>query len=743
MTTKIFKGFSLVQKTTFEAADFNIDKDTLYFVRNGKDNLNDGFLYFNGKKYGTGVDAGASAKSEAIAAIKEYYGEELNGTHISAYIEGKLNTITSEATALTGRVSDLEGIVGKDADGVKTGLVKSVADNAAAIDSNKQAIVKLNGDVDTEGSVKKAVADAKTELIGAEETADTIKHAEKLAKEAATAVEAEKTRAEGIETELSAAVDKKVASVSGTKAIVINGDATAPEVSLKIAETQGNVVLSQDANGLKASIDLSSFGVKGVADGEKVIAVNGSGELSSKLSLKYDSTAKKIYLYGQDETVGNQISEIDATAFVKDGMLKKAELLTNPDDTHQGTFIVLTWNTDEADGAGKDKTPMYIDVTSLIDVYNPGEGLAYDAEKGKRTFVVDFTKVAKKADLDTVSGKTKDNEAAIAKLNGGTEVAGSVAKAVADAKAEVIGEGGTAKTIAAVEKALNDFTTQTEANAVTLVINDDDKYLSVTKAADENKYTVASKATEIDKSIKDAADAVKVSVVNGTYISGAVDTAGRKITLSETIQAVADASAEKMGLAEASDVKAYVDSKVSEKNVEATGDTLVSASAANNKVTIASTTKLSNAVTAAETAVQSAEGDTLVSASAADNKVTVSATEALTSAVAKANSAVQKVNGKEGNEVELKDSDIKIDTLAEAPATANTVNKVLADIYSKIGLVKVSSEHKTITVDSTGRIVDVHTEEVADAQAAGHVALEHGADGALYGVMYYSGDDVE
>lgn len=698
MTTKIFKGFSLVQKTTFEAADFNIDKDTLYFVRNGKDNLNDGFLYFNGKKYGTGVDAGASAKSEAIAAIKEYYGEELNGTHISAYIEGKLNTITSEATALTGRVSDLEGIVGKDADGVKTGLVKSVADNAAAIDSNKQAIVKLNGDVDTEGSVKKAVADAKTELIGAEETADTIKHAEKLAKEAAAAVEAEETRAESIEQALRTDVDKKVASVSGKEAIVTGGTATAPEVSLKIAETQGNVVLSQDANGLKANIDLSS--------GEKVIAFNDSGELSSKLSLKYDSTAKKIYLYGQDETVGNQISEIDATAFVKDGMLKKAELLTNPDDTHQGTFIVLTWNTDEADGAGKDKTPMYIDVTSLIDVYNPGEGLAYDAEKGNRTFVVDFTKVAKKADLDTVSGKTKDNEAAIAKLNGGTEVAGSVAKAVADAKAEVIGEGGTAKTIAAVEKALNDFTTQTEANAVTLVINDDDKYLSVTKAADENKYTVASKATEIDKSIKDAADAVKVSVVNGTYISGAVDTAGRKITLSETIQTVAGASDTAKGLAEASDVKAYVDSKVSEKNVDASGDTLVSASAANNKVT-------------------------------------VSATEALTSAVAKANSAVQKVNGKEGNEVELKDSDIKIDTLAEAPATANTVNKVLADIYSKIGLVKVSSEHKTITVDSTGRIVDVHTEEVADAQAAGHVALEHGADGALYGVMYYSGDDVE
>lgn len=689
MTTKIFKGFSLVQKTTFEAADFNIDKDTLYFVRNGKDNLNDGFLYFNGKKYGTGVDAGASAKSEAIAAIKEYYGEELNGTHISAYIEGKLNTITSEATALTGRVSNLEGIVGKDADGVKTGLVKSVADNAAAIDSNKQAIVKLNGDVDTEGSVKKAVADAKTELIGAEETADTIKHAEKLAKEAATAVEAEKTRAEGIETELSAAVDKKVASVSGTKAIVINGDATAPEVSLTIAETQGNVVLSQDANGLKANIDLSSFGVKGVAADDKVLAVaKETGLLSSTISFSVDAEKREdgkryLALKGID---GADLGKVDVAEFIKDGMLTNAEYSTT---THK---ITLTFNTD----AGI--TPIELDLNDLVNIYKAGDGLAL---AGDGTFSV-TADVVRKAAFDTLTGRVDANETAIAKLNGGTEVDGSVAKAVADAKTELVGTASdTGNTIGKVEAAVNDLKTKITEGAVTLKIND--PYL-------------------------------------------AVEQSGSTYEISTNIQNVAGASDTAKGLAEASDVKNYVDAlevKLNAKNVEATGDTLVSASAANNKVTIASTTKLSNAVTAAETAVQSAEGDTLVSASAADTKVTVSATEALTSAVAKANSAVQKVNGKEGNEVELKDSDIKIDTLAEAPATANTVNKVLADIYSKIGLVKVSSEHKTITVDATGRIVDVHTEAVAAAQAAGHVALEHGDDGALYGVMYYSGDDVE
>ncbi len=62
------------------------------------------------------------------------------------------------------------------------------------------------------------------------------------------------------------AVDTGVMSVAGDKAIVVEGD-DAVKVSLKINAEPGNVVLSQDDNGLKANIDLGNYYNKGEVDG--------------------------------------------------------------------------------------------------------------------------------------------------------------------------------------------------------------------------------------------------------------------------------------------------------------------------------------------------------------------------------------------------------------------------------------------------------------------------------------------
>ena len=72
----------------------------------------------------------------------------------------------------------------------------------------------------------------------------------------------------------------------------------------------------------------------------------------SELSIAYDSDAKKIKLFG-----GATESEIDASAFIKDGMLDSAAF--NP-DTKQ---ITLTFNTE----SGKDA--ITIDVSKLVDTY--------------------------------------------------------------------------------------------------------------------------------------------------------------------------------------------------------------------------------------------------------------------------------------------------------------------------------------------------------------------------------------
>lgn len=740
MVTKNFKGFQLITLTKFNTADFRKDNDTLYFVRT-RDDKSDGFLYFNGKKYGTAEDAKAALITrygdikigEKDATIAEYVAEQLK---------------------------DIKGVTKTDFDAVK-------AESAA----NKAAIEKLNGAEDAEGSVAKAVKDAKTSLVGtATEDYQTLGELEtKIKDEASRADAAEKKNATAAADAKTAAdkaqeaADAKVASVGVEGAIVKTGEATTPTIGLKLAEDQGNVVLSQE-NGLKAQIDLSAFGVKGVATGEKVISVS-EGLLSSTLSLKYDSVAKKINLYGKAEDETNLISSIDATDFIKDGMLKSAELKVfaeKIDEIHPaGTYIVLTWNDDAQSG------PMYINVTSLIDVYTAkaNGGLVLE----DHAFSVDTTKIATKESVDKLNathakvggeGADKENfktvaaevkagiegiaEASVASAEGGdvkvtvTTKAGSVSAVAVDASvlagkvsandAAIKAEADTARkaeeanaaaittlngdesTPGSVSKKIKDAL---DAGAVTLEVKDNDRYLGVsaTTGANGTVYTLASKEDAIDSAIKAEADKVKVSVTNGTYVKGSVDEAtGRVITLSEKVQAVADADAdvpEKKGLAEASDVKAYVDGKVSGKNVTAEGES----------------------------------GDTaLVSASADTNNVTVWATDKLKNAVTKAETSVQSVNGQTSSAVTLTGDDIATDQNVGGSAPA-TVNAVLADIYTKLGVV-VKADGETIIEDTATHKLSVNLEAKETAQANGHVALEHGKDG-LYGVMYYSGDDAE
>ena len=407
---------------------------------------------------------------------------------------------------------------------------------------------------------------------------------------------------------------------------------------------------------------------------------------------------------------GADLGKIDTADFVKDGMLEDAKYST---DTHK---ITLTFNTDAGSKV------IELDLKDLVNVYKAGNGLALATDG---TFSINTGITATKASVDKVAGRVSTLEGKVGSAAAGEVVATGLYKDIADNKTAIAAEATRAKEAeqanadaiatlngndtvpGSVDKKIKDAL---EAGAVTLEVKDNDAYLGVsaTTGANGTVYTLASKADKINEAIKAEADKVKVSVTNGTYVKGSVDKAtGRVITLSEKIQAVADANAnaaETKGLAEASDVKAYVDGKVSGKNV-------------------------------------SASGDTLVSASATDNKVTVGATEALTSAVNKAKTAVQTVNGVAGTEVVIKATDIEVGAGVGEQAETAKVDTVLANIYAKLG-VAVKADGTTIKEGAEHKL-SVNLETKEKAQAAGHVALEHGEDGALYGVMYYSGDDAE
>lgn len=78
-------------------------------------------------------------------------------------------------------------------------------------------------------------------------------------------------------------------------------------------------------------------------------------------SIAYDSTNKKIQLVGAN---GGATTDIDATAFIKDGMIETVAL------SDDGENLVITWNTD----AGKENSVTTIPLSGLVDVYTGVDG---------------------------------------------------------------------------------------------------------------------------------------------------------------------------------------------------------------------------------------------------------------------------------------------------------------------------------------------------------------------------------
>lgn len=145
------------------------------------------------------------------------------------------------------------------------------------------------------------------------------------------------------------------------KGIEIGGSEQTPTVGIKLDPTQGNVTLSLGANGLKAEDTTALRDVTG----QNFIKKNGTN-VEGHLNLTYNTETKKINLEGFDSSI---IASIDATAFIKDGMINTVELVTDPKSHDPGTYLVITFNTD----AGKDA--IYLDVTGLIDVYRGTNGV--------------------------------------------------------------------------------------------------------------------------------------------------------------------------------------------------------------------------------------------------------------------------------------------------------------------------------------------------------------------------------
>lgn len=296
------------------------------------------------------------------------------------------------------------------------------------------------------------------------------------------------------------AADSKVASVTATtgSAIEVTGTATAPTVGLKLdTKTPGNVALSQSAAGLKASVQIPAATVTGVATGDKVLGLSGT-KLSSTLNLKYSSTTKEIQLLGIGDAV---IAKVDATDFIKDGMVNAVSF--DPDSK----TLTITFNTDSG------KQAITVDLSSLVDTYTAGNGIA----------------IAKNVVSIKVDPKS---EGFLSVDTAGVKISG-VQNAIDTAKNAVIGSDTDTATSNTVHGA--------KAYAASLASN----------------YATAAQGKKADSALQSIAKGT-----DGSYVTTTVGTKANNsqtVATSVTVQAISSASSKAKGLAEASDVKTYVD----------------------------------------------------------------------------------------------------------------------------------------------------------------------------------------
>ena len=426
--------------------------------------------------------------------------------------------------------------------------------------------------------------------------------------------------------------DSKIASVTGDT--TVKAETVDHAVTLSLATSdKGNVKFTKDADGLSANVTIPAATVTGVAANDKVLSLTNK-LVSATIGLDYgDATTealankKAIKLIGKEGVV---ISEIDASAFIKDGMIQSVTFDTKT------KHVTITFNT----AAGREAID--VDLSTLVDTYKAGTGLslandgtfsvntttiatvekattlANAAEQAAKTHanglketidaytvngkklsespvVLDGSMIAvggtgahKTANLDTtvedIYGKISDAAAGGVLSFGGQS--GDITLATAGTKngdvnlkmtgkalsASIVGLGSAAFTessaydahgaaAAVLGKSTDASTKKTVYGAIALANEKATPSLVDEKiTAAGTKYATAAQGTKADNALQ------SVSASGDDYITasaGAKAGNSQTITVSTNVQAVSSASASAKGLAEASDVKNYVDNHVS------------------------------------------------------------------------------------------------------------------------------------------------------------------------------------
>ena len=339
------------------------------------------------------------------------------------------------------------------------------------------------------------------------------------------------------------------------KTIVKNTDGkisvASAELTQYVGENAVTVSTADTSNNKTVSLKINS--------GDKVLSQDTNG-LSATLSIAYDSSTRKLQLKGKG---GNLISDIDATAFVKDGMLNDTAVFTASATTQSITFgeketitdpVPKSSNTHEYSGltinhhylafefkisSGESSSYNYeiLDATSIIDVYKNGNGL----ELTDHTFSV---KLAQGSE-----GFLTIDENGI-KISGVTD---AIAAAAASAKTEVkkasndqhidvtsaVTDGHVTYTISSVDTASATELTNVKNN---VGLNEDGSHITTNGNYTSSAKTVTEEIAALDTQVKKNETSITTLNSQVNEINGKIDKNAPKGSDAITVTEEADGS---------------------------------------------------------------------------------------------------------------------------------------------------------------------------------------------------------
>lgn len=358
--------------------------------------------------------------------------------------------------------------------------------------------------------------------------------------------------------------------------------ANATNVSAAIKELDAKVAANKDAELTYKTVKLTD---------EEVTAI---GDVNVKEAYKVVSVNKE----GTKTTVG------DIIKIYKDSALVSIDYTEVNDKSKKGQFLKYVYTL--ADGTEK---TVYVDMSKLVDQAevekgiqaidgklsiklaegNEADFLTVDANGLKLSGVKTAIDTAKNevqgkldAEITRAKAAEKANADAIKVLNGAETVTGSVAKSVADAKKELLGDAAAEyNTLGKLEdkiQALDDKATKAHTEVVAkadghvrvAVADSTDKTHKVVTISENDIASASGLTTEVNRA-KAAEDKIEASVglaadgshvnANGNYTSGATTVVGEIAALDTQVKANADAIASETTRATAAETQVLKEAK--------------------------------------------------------------------------------------------------------------------------------------------------------------------------------------